>query len=205
MTGSQDPTRVSSILMSYLKVKGTEVPFNLKTNKNMRSFILENDPSEEFIPQPLRDILKTRFLDNRHYVFNASQVFAGSLYRFITKLDQFDNLVGQTNFHKENQIEAMAYMLIECMKLRTKLNVYIVLDEEKYGSLDEAFKKYLDMPEPFHTPAGWRPERYKSYLNEQIGKMLDFHCVLRMVSDDPEDDKRLTLVTMGIVAPAQAS
>lgn len=170
-----------------------------------RTFILENDPSEEFIPEPLRGILKTRFIENRHYIFNASQVFSESLYGFITKLNMEDNLVGQTNFHEENQIEAMAYMLIECMKLRIKLNVYVVLDEEKYGSLDEAFRKYIEMKEPFHTPSGWRPERYKSYLNDQIGKMLDFHCVFRMVSDDPEDDKRLTLTTMGIVAPAAAS
>lgn len=171
----------------------------------MRSFILENDPSEEFIPKELREILKHRFIENRNYVFRASEVLAESLFGFITKLKNGDNLVGQTNFHEENQIEAMAYMLIECMKLRTKVNVYLILDEEKFGSLEDAFRKYIDMPEPFHTPEGWRPSRYKAFLNEQIGKMLDFHCVFRMVSDDPEDDKKLTLMTMGITAPAAAS
>lgn len=171
----------------------------------MRSFILENDPSEEFIPKELREILKSRFIENRHYVFKASEILSDGLYGFITKLQNGDNVIGQTNFHEENQIEAMAFMLIECMKLRTQLNVYIVLDREKFESLDDAFRKYIEMPEPFHTPAGWRPQRYKTYLNEQIGKMLEFHGIYRMVSDDPEDDKKLTLMTMGITAPAAAS
>lgn len=157
----------------------------------MHNYILENDPSEEFLPKELKQILETRFTENRIYIFSAYKEMKRTPYAFVDKLRTGDSIIGQTNYHNEDQIERLFKLLIELMMKGVAINVYIFLIEEKFSNLEEAFNAYLRLPYAFNQDTACKPEKYKAMLNDNIEKATAFHCMYRIYNGNPMVDKRV--------------
>lgn len=179
-----------------------------------KNIIMENDPNYEGIPKILKGILRTRFLEGREFWFSISDKMRtneGNIMGQLAQLPSGTNIIGQTNFHEEDTIEKFIHMMTFFMRNGHSINFYTVLEEQVYGTMEEAFGKYIARNEAFVTPPENNPREYKELLNHMLMTGLSYHKIYRMVSDDPEDDKLITYeacvlaIPIGDMAPAQAS
>jgi hypothetical protein len=174
----------------------------------MRNIVMENDPDWEGIPQKLKEILTTRFIENRSFFYGFSDTMKNNPVEgqmLLDAIEDGDNVIGQTNFHEKDQIEKFIHVMKDFMRKKKHINFYTVLSEEIYGTMEEAFARWLRRPNAINTPAAVEKIAYKAAMNELLKQCLEYHKLYRMVSADPEDDKLLTYEGMLLTAPAQSA
>lgn len=158
----------------------------------MKNYVLENDPTIDGIPERLKRILRSRFTENRQYWFSFSDKFKREpkvATAMLGSIESGSNLIGQTNFHEEDQIETFVIGVMALLMRRgVKANFYIVLEQEVFGTIEEAFGKYLTRNEAYHTPEKVNPREYKEMLNDTLMTVLDYHKLYSMVSANAEED-----------------
>lgn len=161
-----------------------------------RNFIVENDLTWEGIPVELRDILETRFTENRVFRYGLSDDMKKDpekITQFLSDIKDGDSMIGQTNFHDEDQVEKIVFILIMLMKTGKHIHMYISLQEEVYGTLEDVLWTYYIRPTAFKTPSGFNELAYKEGINGDIHKILLYHEVWRIRSSNSTDDQRLTI------------
>lgn len=176
-----------------------------------KNIIMENDPDYEGIPDILKGILKTRFLEGREFWFNISnrmRINENDIMGQLAHLPSGTSIIGQTNFHEEDTLEKFVHMMTFFMRFQHSINFYTVLEEQVFGTIEEVFGKYIARNTAYVTPAGQNEREYKEYLNHMLMVTMAYHKMYRMVSDDPEDDRIITYencvlaIPIGLVAEA---
>lgn len=187
-------------LLLYLCIIATLIVNPQQNNTLMnKHYIIENGKSKTEMPKRLIHILKYRFKVGRIYWFGVSEDFKrdpeGSLKRMLS-FNTGDSMIGQTNFHEEDQLERMILVMERLMLMNIRLNFYTILSEEKFGTMADAFKKYLkrDMPYYLIPDADEDTNKYhKHALNRALIKVVKYHYMYRVISTRPADDQRLLL------------
>ena len=173
-----------------------------------RNFIMENDPNWEGIPKELKAILARRFTDNRVYMYGVSENIKKDpsfLIRLLNDIQTGDTMIGQTNFHEDDQVEKLTLMLVQLMKMSKRIKCYFVLDTEVYGTMEAALGKYIARPVAFDTPEGYDRHTYKQMVNAFLKDALDWHDIYSMMSADPIEDVRMEWIDVIMAAPSMAS
>jgi hypothetical protein len=177
----------------------------------MKNIIFENDPDFSGIPPQLREILATRFTENREYWYGFSDRFRADPQAAMVMLAEIPsgtNIIGQTNFHEEDQLERFTRIMQFFMEKGLKMNFYTVLEEQVFGTIEEAFGKYISRNEAFFTPLGYDKKQYKQFVNHMLLTVLEYHNMYRMVSVNPSDDRKVTYencVLAAHTAPAMSA
>jgi hypothetical protein len=174
----------------------------------MRNIIIENELDFEGIPEELKEILTTRFLENRIFFYNFSAVaseMSPETELFFDNIECGDNLIGQTRFREVDAIEKFIPVLKYFMRKNKRLNLFIYLDEKVYGSIEEAFAKYISRRHAYVTPAAVNKREYKVAINELFQNCIAYHQIYRMRSSDPEDDILVRYENLPLTAPAKSA
>lgn len=118
-----------------------------------------------------------------------------------------DNIVGQTNFHEDDQIETILNMMINFMHMGRRVNFYAILDKDVFDSVEAAFAYYVIRERAFHTPLNKDPYEYKVYMNHMLLTCLEYHNFCQIMSLCADDDRRIVyenVVEMAI-KPAESA
>jgi hypothetical protein len=158
--------------------------------------ILENDPHE--VPPTLRHLLDTRFKGDHEIIFNFSEKGKNDpefLLNKLLALQEGDSIVGETNLHEDDQIEKVMMVLGQLMAKGVRVKFSTVFQHEVYGSMADAFNVYQGKETCHHTPEGMEPLCWKTRFNEIIHKVINFHQLSTVSSENPDED--LLLVSNG--------